>query len=313
MAYIPCRKPYFIEQNTTDLQVRTKTYAVIDPGWQHTIQKGSYSGSAEDLKVDVSPFIRPYFYLEPQATPSNIGGVPAGQFPNVVLEVNTVEESHRAVYGYVEPVDASYWDHWQVTKSIASNTDSYITLPPGIYTVNWATSDGQVASETTISLSTPNVVRVAHTGLDLTTANTLTISANGYDYKYNINCPYQDGTIGFINAIGQWEYFDVLGRQDYTQNREADDYIPFSVGETRMFNVTGSRGLRVSTGWVDQEWGRRILPELMVSPRIVWHKGTSWDELILDTNTQREQRVRTDKMMNYTFAFTYAAPVISIV
>ena len=317
MAIIASRKPYKVTQNLTALNVEVSTYVTVEPpSPDHVITKSSYTGSAIDLTIDVAPFVKSWYgehILVPQPFASvSANSVNTGDFPDVKLDVNGVVEYHKAVYGYREPLDEYYYDHWQTVKAIAANTNSYITLPPGVYDVTWTTSDYQTVTEQTTSASYPNVVQVAHPSLDLSIANTLKINANNIDYKYNISCPYMDGTIGFVNAIGMWEFFDVLGRQDYTWNRESTTYIPYSTGESKMLNTNGKEGVRVNTGWVDQEF-KRVVEELLMSDYIVWYKGDSWDNLILDTNGLRQQLQRTDKMMNYVLNFTYSAPLIPIV
>ena len=178
---IAARAPYYITQNTTDLEVKVKSWAAVEPTeYQHTIQKASYSGSAEDLSIDVSPYIRPYFVQTPQENPTNIAPVNTGGYLNVKISVNDVEETHTAVEGYVSPTDEAYYDHWQTTKRIHAGSDMQVSLPPGIYTVYWATSDGQVFTEQTTSTTYPHTARVAHTSLDLSTANWVTVSTDLY-------------------------------------------------------------------------------------------------------------------------------------
>ena len=117
-------------------------------------------------------------------------------------------------YGWVEPIDAAFWDHWQVEKSVHRGTDSFITVPPGAHSVSWVCDDGQSANATTGATSTPNIVAVEHPSIDYSTVNRQALTIGLYTYYYNFNCPYQDGSIAFINEIGMWEFFDVLGRQD---------------------------------------------------------------------------------------------------
>lgn len=315
MAIIAARAPYYIEQNTITLTVKTRVWdsnATEPTVWQNTLVKGSYTGSAADLRMDISPYIKSYFTMTPPEAPANLGVVSDGEWLNVKISVNDVEETHTAVYGYTSPVDESYYDHWQCVKRVHVETDSFVSLPPGIYGVNYATDDGQTVLENTTSATLPNRAIVDHPQIDLSTANTLTISTALYDYKYEIVCPFMDGTIMFVNATGQWETFDVNGRQDFTYSKEATEYIPFSVGESRTSSTNGGYNIVANTGWVDYEF-HRVMEEMLMSNHIVWNCGDAVDWLILENNSIRRQQRRTDKMLNYTFNFRLAKMVIPLV
>lgn len=314
MAIIAARSPYNIIQTLTDLEVKIKSWATVEPTeWQKTIIKSSYeTGVAQELKVEVAQYIRPHFTIVPPTTPTTVEGVVSGEFLNVKISINDVEETHRAVYGYNSPVDESWYDHWQCTKMIHYDTDSFLPLPPGIYNVTWTTNDGQVVNETTTSATLPNRAVVAHPSIDLSTAKTLAISTDLYTYNYNVVCPFMDGTIMFMNAAGQWDTFDVNGRQDFANLRETKEYIPYDVGELRTVDTQGSSTIVVNTGWVDYDF-YRVLDEFMESNQILWLYGNSSEWLILENNTIRRQVRRTDKMLNYTFNFKVAKPTIPII
>ena len=55
------------------------------------------------------------------------------------------------------------------------------------------------------------------------------------------------------------------------------------------------------------------MPEFLMSEHVIWHKGSSWDNMILDTSSVQELRDPTTKMKNHTFELTYAAPTIPVV
>jgi len=316
MAVISTRDPFYIEQNATSLKVEVKVWNTVDSepaSYAHSFEKSSYEvGVAEDLRINISPIIRPYFDMIPLVSPTSGDLVSVDEVMNVKLLINeATEQNYTAVFGFEAPVSPEYFGKWQSRKAIHYNTDSYITIPETAVDAIYNTSDGQQHVESLSAKSRYQVIPVAHPSIDLSTAKWLSITVGIITYYYDVICPYMDGTISYVDSSGLWESFDVNGRQDYTYESKGQEFIQYSTGFKKQFNVNGLRSVRVNTGWVDEDF-RRVIEDLMLSEHIVWNYGNKYERMILKTSNTRRKLVRTDKMMEYTLNFEFATPMIEI-
>ena len=316
MATISVRNPYYVAQNATSLKVEVRVWNndETEPvDWPHSFEKTSYeTGVAEDLRINIAPVIRPYFTHIPLISPAPGDLVHVDEIQNIKIRINeSTEETYTAVFGYVAPVSADYFDHWQTTKRVHHDTDAYITLPAASGTATYTTNDGQIHNEVLTAKTRYQVIPVNHPSIDLTASKSLSIAINGITYNFEIVCPYQDGTISFINSVGMWESFDVNGRQDYSWKTQRQEYIQYSTGFKRSFNANGLRSVRANTGWVDNDF-RRVIEELLLSEMIIWNYGSQYEILVLTSENLKRQVTRADKMLNYTLAFDFGSPMIEI-
>ena len=315
MAIIPARAPYKITQNIDNLSITISVWCDGDTqpaNPQYTVNKTSYEdGVPEDLSIDISPYIRNYFDMIPVQTPSSSTIVSKCEFLSVELNINGTIENHNAVNGWSEPSTVFHFDRWQTKKSIYPETLSQITISKDVTTVDYVLSDGTFTTLTPTDVSRYPVIPVAFNDLSDTNSLKIVVHYPGNDitYPFSVDCPYQSGTIGFVNSVGQWEYFDVLGKQNLTYNRTSSDYIAASDHQTVMYNANGRETYTFRTGWVDDQF-RRVVNDLMVSEHIIWNQTTINIKLKLVDNSKERLFTRSDGMLSYEFNFENATTMI---
>ena len=315
MAIIPARAPYKITQNVDNLSITISVWCDGDTppaNPQYTVNKTSYEdGVPEDLSIDISPYIRNYFDMIPVQTPSSSTIVSKCEFLSVELNINGTIDNHNAVNGWSEPSTVFHFDRWQTKKSIYPETLSQITISKDVTTVDYVLSDGTFTTLTPTDVSRYPVIPVAFNDLSDTNSLKIVVHYPGNDiiYPFSVDCPYNDNTIGFVNSVGQWEYFDALGKVDVTDVRTSSDYIRASDHSITMSNANVRNTYTFRTGWVDDAF-RRVVGDLMASEHIVRHQGSIINKMKLVDNSKERLFTRADGMLSYEFTFEYAETMI---
>ena len=315
MALIPVRKPYYITQFIDNLAVSVKSWPFNETepvDYQYTINKVSFTdGVAEDLAVDISPFIKPVFVMEPltqQADGSTT--IKDTEYLNVRVLVNAVDELHTATNGWEDPSSNNpLFDTPVHTKNIHNNTRDNLTINNvGVTEVDYIKHDGSIY---TLALTVENlyhVIPVKPTALSLLDTNTLRIDvkyATGtISYNYKIVCPFDRLLIGFVNSIGTWEYITFVGRNTYSLNTDGETYVPGDTHSLQKFGVNGYETVMANTGIMNDGF-TRVLNELFLSEHVVLNNGGGYvfRKVVLETPNYTNISGRARKIVNYELRF----------
>lgn len=329
MAIISALKPYYITQNTTTLTVRVKVYprgGTAPTEWQHIFVKNSYDPLvAEDLRVDVSPVIRDYFnHVHENIMPTGVEIPVDGMELAVDIETNGPPTSNNIAYYSTNPPPLGQFHQFtnfqrQINK--CQDNKVYLTFEAtNVTTVRWETNNGHIHDEAVTPGTGIRVVPSIHSGLDLTDARTLTISLLGSggavasSQEYLLVHEYDtDESIGYVNILGAWEFFPILGKNTYTYTGEGKEYRSFEDGWLKAYNGNAETLVTVNTGWVDDGF-YTVIYQLLASNHIVYYSGSNYDfGLVMTTKSvQRPHRI-ADKMINYTLNFRRVDKLIPIV
>ena len=316
MALIAARAPYYIEQNTDNLAIELRIYYdgdSVPTNPQYTIVKTSFEdGVPEDLKINISPYLYDFFVMVPlTGTLTDTAQPPNTEFIHVEVNVNGTPEDHTALNGYLAPTTIQHYDTWQTVKSIEPDTDSMVTLDASATKVDYILSDGSITTLTFGSTDRSHVAPVKF--VDLSNTSTLQMKvyypAGIINYNFNVDCPYQASTIGFVDQYGFWQYFDSVHKQDFTYTRDSNTFTSAADHNKKMFNANGSHTHVFRTGWVDDNF-RRVVGALMVSEHIVLHFGSIVENIILTDKNKPRLFSRNGELMMYEFRFDSAVNII---
>lgn len=73
----------------------------------------------------------------------------------------------------------------------------------------------------------------------------------------------------------------------------------------RQFHVTGKEKIQMNTGFIDESFNE-VIRQLMLSEQVWVYDGTEVKPIILDTKSVQFKTSVNDKLINYTFDFSYA-------
>jgi hypothetical protein len=112
----------------------------------------------------------------------------------------------------------------------------------------------------------------------------------------------------FINRFGGWEYitffkaksetYDVKSK-DYSLLPDALDYNPLR-GQKQKFNFTGTKAVKLNTGWVDETMSD-IIEQLFNSETILLDNVSA---ILKSSNFQIKTHLK-DRVINYELDFEY--------
>jgi len=326
---IASRKPYNFTHTTTDLNINIEAYLGDTYGevTNYNILKTSYDPLvAEPLTVNLSPFMVDKFNHVPSQTPTMIDEVVSSAV-QMSITGNIVTPQYYVGYdGWERYLPSTLAVSTSLTtRNIVLNSPQYITANlSAIENIYWIADTGDTHEETNqnLGVDTSSIFPVFTSGLTVTdSTKVITIQGRGvgntvlWTLKFNIVCPYNEVyTIGFINRYGVWEYIDMIGniRKGITTSKET--YVRYDEGLNQNFNINGYRNFTVNTGWVDEAF-EYVVNDLMLSEYIILYTGNpnTSIKLTLEDNNKQLQSSRVDKMINYSFKFKEAGPIIAIV
>jgi len=332
MAKIPARVPYYIIQNVETLVVKLKIFPTGDTApteWQYSITKNSYEATvAEELRVNISPFIHDFFIHAFDDIPSG-PQAPTGIYElTVIAEVNGVEETHTSYDGAAVPGNDQYLGIRDDNKRIVLPTDGAAS-PLGYFSFS-ATGTTKLKYRTNLGVqvvvdvpASPSLIQIAPfipPGMDIEGATSIRVDGINDSFvsfwwmTFEIDCSFQtDESIGFINWFGVWEFIFVKGRVDYAFKGEESEYTSFATGELQQYNNNLRTNGVANTGWVDPGF-YQVVESLLISETTVYYSGSQWsDYIVLTSRDITRKNTRVDKMLNYTFAFKSAHKLIPIV
>jgi hypothetical protein len=73
----------------------------------------------------------------------------------------------------------------------------------------------------------------------------------------------------------------------------------------RQFQVTGKEKIQMNSGFIDESFNE-VIKQLMLSEQVWVYDGTEVKPIILDTKSLQFKTSVNDKLINYTFDFSYA-------
>ena len=75
--------------------------------------------------------------------------------------------------------------------------------------------------------------------------------------------------------------------------------------QVRQFQVTGKEKIQMNTGFIDESFNE-VIRQLMLSVQVWVYDGTEVKPITLDTKSVQFKTSVNDKLINYTFDFSYA-------
>ena len=75
--------------------------------------------------------------------------------------------------------------------------------------------------------------------------------------------------------------------------------------QVRQFQVTGKEKIQMNTGFIDESFNE-VIRQLMLSEQVWVYDGTEVKPITLDTKSVQFKTSVNDKLINYTFDFSYA-------
>jgi len=148
--------------------------------------------------------------------------------------------------------------------------------------------------------------------------NTLTISYNDTDYVYNVmpicEPKYAPVICSFINRFGGWQFLTFFKAQTNNISVKGStfnllqDSINYntSKGQTKSFNINGKQSVKLSTGFVPENYSD-LIQDLLLSETVLL------DGKPVEVKTQSSSLKTSlmDKNINYEIEFDYAFNLIN--
>jgi len=320
MAVIAARKPFNITHFGQALEIDLYIYDFdatkpADPNY--TIKKVSFEdGVDETLSINISPFVRDFFDHSGATSDFTIpnGGqqMPANMYLKVDAVVNTVEENHTALDGWLEMGLSTKEGICDFDRPL---TGGYVTIKKGSFnTVKYTGFDGTVES---YSLSaTTNGYLVLKPSLTVVTEPNKTftmelIGSKTASYTFKVDCPFENDysyDLGYVNKWGLVEWVGVQGSVARQLNVSSSDFIKAIDKSSKVYNKDGNYSLNVNTGYLSGNTPDFI--ESIMMSESVWVRSTSQSgkyfenavntAIIKSTSTDVKDS-RKDKLTNYNF------------
>jgi hypothetical protein len=149
----------------------------------------------------------------------------------------------------------------------------------------------------------------------------MTIVSNLLGVIYTINTEeiceptYPVQNMWFVNKFGGWNQFTFfkasynsidVKNSDYSLMQKDVDY-DYRRGQTKPFNINGSKTIKVNTGWLTEDYFEWI-QDLMLSDTILLNPETP---VTIKTTSMQKKTYLKDKNINYTLEFDFANKLIN--
>lgn len=325
MAIIPARKPYYItffgQTLTVDLYIydydaTPPTIGVDDPNY--SLKKVSFEdGVDENLRLDISPYIRDYFVPTVSQTINNSGtDINSNVYLKVDAVVNLVTENHTALLGYSDAAGTGT-GATQYTRSVNDDTEGVITVALSTFTsVRYTRSDGTFSSYAITATSPYFSMPLVPSTFTLGDSKTLEIEFIGSkNATYNcnvINCDFDPDNhyeLRFLNKYGLFESVTLAGNCKENIQTKGETYKRASDDYTQRYNVNGYKSFTVNTGWLSENSSEMVEGLLMSEYVTLTHNTDYYLAEIKSTSTTYKTR-KADKMINYEFQIKAGIDII---
>jgi hypothetical protein len=194
-----------------------------------------------------------------------------------------------------------------------------------LYDVAW----GNVLSDLTISdtnVSEDKIVYIRITPTTtLETGDTIVVSTTKSGYTQSVTLTleevceprYEFLDVVFYNKFGALQIMPFhkksmisLDTASESYKRNLMDFVNDPTfnkekHQVRQFNVTGKEKIQMNTGFIDESFNE-VIRQLMLTEQVWVYDGTEVKPIILDTKSVQFKTSVNDKLINYTFDFSYA-------
>ena len=334
MAIIAARKPYYIDFFGQTLQVDLYIYdydatpptiGVDEPNY--TLKKVSFAdGVDENLRLDISPYIRDFFdhskATDDFSLPNEGQQMPTDMYLKVDAVVNSVEENHTALDGWLEMGESTTEGINDYNRNYYGS-DTYLTFRKGSFTTVRYTAFNGSTNSYTLAATTNGYLNITPTSPIFEAGKSFTmelIGAKTATYTFNMTCPFENEysyILGFTNKWGLVEWIDVSGAVDRSISVSSSDFIKASDYKSKVYNKDGKYLMTINTGWLSGEYPS--LAEGLMMSENVWIKsgsvsdkyfGNETKSAIIKNTSMATRDNRKDKLVNYTFSLELTPSII---
>ena len=204
-----------------------------------------------------------------------------------------------------------YWniteEFWNLYDEFWGNTLSDITI-----------------SDTNISEDKIVYIRITPT-TGLQTGDTIVVSSTEAGYEQSVTLTLQEVCepkydfldVVFYNKYGALQIMPFhkksmisLDTNSESYKRSLMDFVNDPTfnkekHQVRQFQVTGKEKIQMNTGFIDESFNE-VIRQLMLSEQVWVYDGTEVKPITLDTKSVQFKTSVNDKLINYTFDFSYA-------
>lgn len=161
-------------------------------------------------------------------------------------------------------------------------------------------------------------IPLSTTNVKYKNGNTLTISYNDTDYIYNVmpicEPKYEPVICSFINRFGGWQFLTFFKAQTNNINVKGSNFnllqdsinYNTSKGQSKSFNINGKQSVKLSSGFVPENYSD-LIQDLLLSETVLL------DGKPVEVKTQATTLKTSlmDKNINYEIEFDYAFNLIN--
>jgi len=194
-----------------------------------------------------------------------------------------------------------------------------------LYDVAW----GNVLSDITVSdtnISEDKIVYIRVTPTTtLQTGDQITVSTSKSGYAQSVTLTLEEVCepkydfldVVFYNKFGALQIMPFHKKSMISMDSNSESYkrnlMDFVNDPTynkekhqvRQFQVTGKEKIQMNSGFIDESFNE-VIKQLMLSEQVWVYDGTEVKPIILDTKSLQFKTSVNDKLINYTFDFSYA-------
>ncbi len=194
-----------------------------------------------------------------------------------------------------------------------------------LYDVNWSNVLTPITiGDTNVSKDKIVYIRLTPT-TDLNTGDVITISTTKSNYTQSVTITLEEVCepkydfldVVFYNKFGALQIMPFHKKSMISMDSNSESYkrnlMDFVNDPTynkekhsvRQFQVTGKEKIQMNTGFIDESFNE-VIKQLMLSEQVWVYDGTEVKPIILDTKSLQFKTSLNDKLINYTFDFSYA-------
>ncbi len=194
-----------------------------------------------------------------------------------------------------------------------------------LYDVNWSNVLTPITiGDTNVSEDKIVYIRLTPT-TDLNTGDVITISTTKSNYTQSVTITLEEVCepkydfldVVFYNKFGALQIMPFHKKSMISMDSNSESYkrnlMDFVNDPTynkekhsvRQFQVTGKEKIQMNTGFIDESFNE-VIKQLMLSEQVWVYDGTEVKPIILDTKSLQFKTSLNDKLINYTFDFSYA-------
>ena len=194
-----------------------------------------------------------------------------------------------------------------------------------LYDVNWSNVLTPITiSDTNVSEDKIVYIRLTPT-TDLNTGDVITVSTTKSNYTQSVTITLEEVCepkydfldVVFYNKFGALQIMPFHKKSMISMDSNSESYkrnlMDFVSDPTynkekhsvRQFQVTGKEKIQMNSGFIDESFNE-VIKQLMLSEQVWVYDGTEVKPIILDTKSLQFKTSVNDKLINYTFDFSYA-------